>query len=176
MRIGSQLEHHVSFQILAKGHSEGMVDIAICRLSNEGTREDNVYENIARDALQFLQDEHGINVLDYNWFLAEELRLRCIPMVKNLIESERIYEFVHTKCVMVLDGIDFASTLFMNKVYEVENELKKGHVHANMAIVLRACTWDLKNIGQSSTQELRSHYGSYHATKGNEIKIHHALC
>jgi len=105
-----------------------MVDIAICRLSNEGTREDNVYENIARDALHFLRDEHGINVLDYNWFLAEELRLRCIPMVKNLIESESIYEFVHTKCFMVLDGIDFASTLFMNKVYEVENELKKGHV------------------------------------------------
>jgi len=47
-------------------------------------------------------------------------------MVKNLIESESIYEFVHTKCFMVLDVIDFASTLFMNKVYEVENELKKA--------------------------------------------------
>jgi hypothetical protein len=111
-----------------------------------------------------LQDEYCINVLDYNWF-PRELRARCISLVQKIVESEKIYEFACTKCSMVY-GIYFASDLFVNKAYELENELKHNRVHANMVFILRYLVQSLK-LGL---------WISYHDTKGNKIEIYQALC
>lgn len=67
--------------------------------------------------------------------------------VGKLAKSREIYEFVHSKSCMVVDGIDFASDLYDNKAFEMAIELWNKHpcfetivaFFGDMEGVLREC-------------------------------------
>jgi hypothetical protein len=113
----------LSFEIPSKLTGAGMVRVSIRTVMPEGASKDDACERTALDALQLLQHDHDLNVLDCNWSEALEIRARCAILVDQFVEIRNIHGLVHSKCLMVTEGIGFASDVLLNKVMKSRTKL-----------------------------------------------------
>jgi glutamate formiminotransferase len=74
-----------------------MAEVAICGMMPEETTKEDACEEIARDALELLQREHGINVGYYNWTKGAQIREKCADLVDKFKENKYIYDFIHSR-------------------------------------------------------------------------------
>lgn len=120
----------------------------------EGTTREDACEEIARGALELLQHEHGINVLNHNSAETSQIRGRCVALVEKFNENKYICDFIRSKSTMVVDGIAFASDIFINRAHEEDNATEKIPAQENMSIVLRECAKELREISKRSRDQL----------------------
>jgi hypothetical protein len=125
----------------------------------EGASKDDACQRTALDALQLLQHDHDVNVLDCNCSEALEIRARCAILVDQFVETKNIHGLELSKCLMVTEGIGFASDMLLNKAYEIENKAAKDIGQVDMAKVYRDCANQLQLISERSTGEVQWQYG-----------------
>jgi hypothetical protein len=70
----------------------------------KGASKDDACERTTLDALQLLQHDHDLNVLDCNWSEALEIRAWCAILVDQFVEMRNIHGLVHSKCLMVTEA------------------------------------------------------------------------
>jgi hypothetical protein len=71
----------VVLEIPSKLTGAGMVRVSIHTVMPEGASKDDACEWTALDALQLLQHDYDLNVLDCNWFETLEIRAQCAILV-----------------------------------------------------------------------------------------------
>jgi hypothetical protein len=125
----------------------------------EGASKDDACQRTALDALQLLQHDHDLNVLDCNCSKALEIQARCAILVDQFVEIRNIHGLVHSKSLMVTEGIGFASDVLLNKAYEIENKAAKDIGQVDKAKVYRDCANQLQLISERSTGEVQQQYG-----------------
>jgi hypothetical protein len=125
----------------------------------KGSSKDDACERTALDALQLLQHDHDLNILDCNWSEALEIRARCAILVDQFVAIRNIHGLVHSKCLMVMEGIGFTSDVLLNKAYEIEKKAAKDIGQVDMEKVYRDCANQLQLLSERSTGEVQWQYG-----------------